>query len=335
VLRLLIFPLLSAAAFSAPFTQVIAFGDSLSDNGNTFTASGGVYPIAPTTMGRQSSGPVAVEYLAAALGVDLNDRAWAGATTGQGNTWDGGSVSTRTGLPGMTSALEDDLQAGLVVDPDALYLVWGGPNDLLALSSPADAPRVISQAVTNLVTITAILQGLGAQHVIVPGMPDLSVTPRVRFLDTVQPGTAALLQFVSLQFNTSLAAALPGGAKYFDTNSVFLDVYNNPGAYGFENVSTPCAVVGVVCATPSDYLFWDDLHPTSEAHQLLGDAFYTAAIPEPSTWLTVFAGLVIVVIPRLQRIQRPHSRGGVRSIPSRNAAVVASLRRPTRDHSSH
>lgn len=302
-LRLLTVFLLSAAAFAAPFTQVIAFGDSLSDNGNTFAASGGAYPTAPTTMGRQSSGPVAVEYLADRLGVTLDDRAWAGATTGEGNTLDGGTVFTRVGLPGMMSAFQEDLMAGLIIDPDALYVVWGGPNDMLAITSPADVSAVITQAITNLVTMTVMLQSLGAQHILVPGMPDLSLTPRVQFLDTLQPGVAALLQFASLQFNASLAAALPPGARYFDTNSTFLDVYNNPSAYGFAHVTTPCVVGMVVCATPSDYLFWDDLHPSSEAHRILGDAFYAAAIPEPSTWLTVFAGIAIVMIPARRRMR--------------------------------
>jgi cholinesterase len=292
--RLVAVFVLSTAAFSAQFTQVVAFGDSLSDNGNTFTTSAGVYPMSPTTMGRQSSGFVAVEYLAQTLGVNLNDRAWIGATTGEGNSWDGGSVSTRAGLPGMMSALNEDLAGGLVIDPGALYVVWGGPNDILAITSPADVPGVIAQAVTNLVTFTAILQGLGAQHIIVPGMPDLSLTPRAEFLDTIQPGTSAQLQVVSLTFNQVLATSLPGGATYFDTNGVFLNVYNNPGAYGFQSVSTSCVVGSVVCAMPSDYLFWDDLHPTTGAHKVLGDALAAAAVPEPSTWLTVLIGLGVV-----------------------------------------
>jgi phospholipase/lecithinase/hemolysin len=286
---------MSAVAFSATFTQVIAFGDSLSDTGNTFAASGGVYPIAATTDGRQSSGPVAVEYLAQALGTTLNSRAWAGATTGEGNTWDGGSVTVRAGLPGMLSALDDDLQAGLVVDPDALYVVWGGPNDMLAMTGPAEAAAVISQAVTNLVTIVGTLQSLGAEDILVPGMPDLSLTPRVQFLDTLQPGTAALMQFVSLQFNASLAAALPAGARYFDTYSIFLDVYSNPGAYGFVHVSTPCVTGTVVCGMPADYLFWDELHPSTRAYKIFGDALYAAAVPEPSYWPGMAAALLVII----------------------------------------
>src|SRR5580700_5150096 len=85
--------------FSAPgvvladtFTSVVVYGDSLSDNGNLFAATG--QPPAPYFEGRRSNGPVAVEQLATALGVPLHDFAWIGATTGIGNIGDGGTPTS-------------------------------------------------------------------------------------------------------------------------------------------------------------------------------------------------------------------------------------------------
>ena len=86
-----------------PISQVVVFGDSLSDNGTGFyavttaaAAAGvpGVFPVPfspPYDSGRFSNGPVAVERLAQQLGAPLVDLAQGGATTGIGNSLDGGS----------------------------------------------------------------------------------------------------------------------------------------------------------------------------------------------------------------------------------------------------
>src|SRR4051794_4802084 len=70
--RLLIAALLAlsfAPTARAGFTSIVSFGDSLTDTGNVFAASGGTTPAAPYWMGRASNGPLWVEQLAARLGV--------------------------------------------------------------------------------------------------------------------------------------------------------------------------------------------------------------------------------------------------------------------------
>src|SRR5450756_3144747 len=82
----------SAVAQAGSFSSVVVYGDSLSDNGNLFAATG--QPGAPYYQGRRSVGLGAVEQLAAALGTPLLDFAWIGATTGIGNYADGGTPTT-------------------------------------------------------------------------------------------------------------------------------------------------------------------------------------------------------------------------------------------------
>ena len=88
-------------AQATPYSVVVSYGDSLSDNGNLFAAVG--QPGFPYFQGRRSDGPVAVEKLAAALGVPLVDFAWLGATSGIGNFADGGTPTSLgfVALPGM------------------------------------------------------------------------------------------------------------------------------------------------------------------------------------------------------------------------------------------
>jgi outer membrane lipase/esterase len=56
-----------ASATAALFTGLFAFGDSLTDAGNTSLATGGAQPGAAYYNGRYSNGPVWVEQFAAQL----------------------------------------------------------------------------------------------------------------------------------------------------------------------------------------------------------------------------------------------------------------------------
>src|SRR5688572_13095314 len=74
-----------SASSALAFSQIVAFGDSLTDNGNLQAATNGMFPAAPYFDGRFTDGLVAVEVMASKLGVPLNNRAIAGALTGTGN----------------------------------------------------------------------------------------------------------------------------------------------------------------------------------------------------------------------------------------------------------
>jgi len=79
-------------------------------------------------------------------------------------------------------------------------------------------------------------------------------------------------------------------------------VVTDPAAYGFTDVSDPCLVGVTPCSNPNQYLFWDDLHPTTAADQILAAQFASAVSPEPSTFLmlgTGIAGLAGVLKRRL------------------------------------
>src|SRR5215831_17334150 len=83
--------LCTLAAQAAPFTQFEIFGDSLSDNGNAYIATGGTSPAPPFyTVGRFTDGPDTVpagttgglwhEVLASLLGVPVATPFLAGGT---------------------------------------------------------------------------------------------------------------------------------------------------------------------------------------------------------------------------------------------------------------
>lgn len=290
-LLLVILLALAAPVTAGPFTTVIVYGDSLSDNGNLYAATG--IPALPYWQGRRSNGPVAVEDVAANLGVPLVDAAWIGATTGFGNYADGGTPTSvgAFGLPGMAAEFAATASSVTPIAPTSLFIIWGGPNDFLS-PSPLDAGnplKTADRAVGDLLTLVGEVQGLGAQNILVPGMPDLGLTPYFRSIGQASSGS-----LLTDYFNAELRAGLPSGVMYFDTAALVRDIVANPGAYGFTNVTDPCfdSTAPTLCGDPNSYLFFDDFHPTAHAHEIVGQMFTETVVPEPSTFALLGLGLV-------------------------------------------
>jgi MYXO-CTERM domain-containing protein len=284
------------SAYSASFNDIVVYGDSLSDNGNVFkvTSMLGIPtpPSPPYFEGRFSNGPVAVENVASYFGVPLLDFAYGGATTGIGDEGDGGSVASMNLLPGITSQFAASKNQIAPIASSSLFVVWGGPDDLLAPTPGQTNPvDIANTAAANIIKIVNGLEVLGAKQILVPGIPDLGVVP-----DYASDAVAARL--FATTFNSDLIAGLPKNATYVDTYSLLDELVANPSAAGFTNVTTPCVSGSSVCANPNQYLFWDGQHPTEAVHLLVAQAMEAAAVPEPGTALLGLSALGVLALIR-------------------------------------
>jgi phospholipase/lecithinase/hemolysin len=284
-----------SAPAAAAYSGIYVFGDSLSDNGNLFAATG--YPPSPYWNGRFSNGPVAVENLASGLGVTLHDLAIAGATTGA----DGSSVGDHTGMSSQLTTF-NTIVSGLA-DPNALYVVWGGANDLrhaAASGDPAVVSAAVSGAIGNLQTIVSTLYSEGARNFLLPNLPDLGLTPEaLSHGATFAAGATSLSEtfnFYLGQTYAGLANAFTGEHfMYVDAMSAQRGLVSGAPGNGYSNVTDACVTSTTLCADPNSYIYWDYIHPTAAVHSVLGAEMLAAAVPEPSSMLLMALGSVALL----------------------------------------
>ena len=267
------------------FDQLVIFGDSLSDPGNLFGLTN-FFPLSPPYFeGKFSNGDIWVDYLAESLSLapdSIQNFAIGGATTGQANGFDL-LLTELTGiewqLPGLLDQL-DSYVAGLggeSANANGLYVVWAGANDLFNLPSDPEAiPSFLANSVQNVVSTISTLASVGADSFLVPNLPNLGLTPR-----SLQAGVSEQASFLSNLFNTSLADALDTLALDLDIDVVLVDLFaatteitQQPQDFGFTNVTDPLLGQLPSLADPG-FLWWDQQHPTTQAHSLLSEYFQT------------------------------------------------------------
>lgn len=303
--------LVLAASFATPaaatYSQIIAFGDSLSDTGNlyrltAFLPTGGV-PGAPYYQGRFSNGLVAVESMAAVLGLPVTSQAIGGAQTGPGN--EGGALLYGTGVSGQIQRYE---ASNRTLDASALYFLWAGANDFYTGSNIYSTTTYRTSSSNMLINIRNLYDH-GARDFFVPLMPDLALTPEaLKSSASYQSAAQARTQEYNSALSTglqSLSASLPNmNIMVFDTPTFMQKTVAELASAGLD-VTDACydTRADSVCAFQEQYLFWDGVHPTNTGHWILGQAFASTvqAVPEPGRLPLGMVGLIAVVWARWPR----------------------------------
>jgi phospholipase/lecithinase/hemolysin len=235
----------------------------------------------------------------------------------------GGSAGATTGLFGQLinwNGAPFGTTLTRAADPDALYVLMAGANDLRDARSTGDA-TLVADAASNVVNAMALLAQAGARHFLISNLPDLGKTP-----EAVDAGVTKGSTAVTLSFNALLAAGASGlDAAFFGASGVDLDIrtidlfglgeavyddaVNHGGlTYGITNVTTPCLTPGAIsgqyfapdatasqCGTSA---YSDDLHPTAALHRLLGQQALSTAVPEPAPLALLALALVALVATR-------------------------------------
>jgi phospholipase/lecithinase/hemolysin len=318
---------LGEPAKAASFTNIYAFGDSLSDTGNVFNITSAPpinlpAPPPPYFEGHFSNGPVWVESLASKLGLTIspstaggNNFAYGGAESGTQNVGNPLLKPFGVTLPGLQQEVQSFI-GGLpnqAADPKALYTVWAGGDDYLGGGQTTDTATI-----GNLLNAVTSLNDIGAKNIMVVNLPDLGKIPR-----TLNTPEAPALSDLSKQHNSDLALALANLSqdRGSSINIIPLDVYStfetiiaDPAKYGFTNVTEPClnTTTFQLCSdqksVQDQYFSWDGLHPTARSHQIVAESAFLALkskpVPEPASTLGVLAFGALGVGSLLRRRQK-------------------------------
>jgi len=306
------------------YSTIYSFGDSLSDVGNVYSATGGLVPIPPYYNGRFSNGPNWVDDLSAKLGLGtVSPSAAGGNDFAVGGAQTGATLANPTAVPLVDLNYQVQEFAVLKPSPEqgALYTLDIGANDIgNALSdyaggtlTEAGLQTFLTEAIGNTVDAVSDLFGDGARSLLYYEVPDLAVVPAFS-------AAGALASQLSMEFNEGVLNGLKPleaeGLTVFDlpVYSDIEDIVADPAKYGLSNVTGSCFsgnydTPGAECATPDQYLFWDTEHPTAAGHAITaqiafnlltdsggGDGGIPAA-PEAPVWemlLTGFLGFGLV-----------------------------------------
>lgn len=310
-----LFAATSASTQAAQFSNVYVFGDSLSDAGyyRPFLSSLGLPASLVATLGRFTinPGPVWSELVAAHYGVTNPGPSNAGGTIfAQGGARvSQPSASTPPGgaqRPVSTQVTEYLAAGNGAADPNALYAVWGGGNDILQNVGAFSAGQItqaqlqanVLQAATDEVGQVIRLRNAGARYILVFGLPDVGATP-----SAAAGGAAGVAAATALSqgFNTTLFTGLAAqGVRAIpvDVFGLFTDVRQNAAAFGFTNTTgQACLPFPPITTSPSSqfctaaniqpggttYLFADSVHPTPAAQAILAD-YVSSLIDAPSQY---------------------------------------------------
>ncbi|TXD98483.1 autotransporter domain-containing protein [Psychrobacter frigidicola] len=290
----------TGVAYANLYNSVTFFGDSLTDGGY-------LSPVTQGGLGLNESGQFTTNpdntwatSFAEQLGTTSVANKYKGSQTGNnyaiGGARAGVDVTNNLFGFGIPVASANSQVNGYLsnnrVDPNGLYVVWAGANDLLAAAEDSDnAQATILSAVGSQISTIKALKDNGANYILVPNIPDIGLTP-----SAIARGPLAQTQgtFISNQYNQAMlsgAAATGANIIPLDTFSLLQQVNKNPAIYGFTNVTQAACTTtsSLLCGTNdlvtpnanNSYFFADSIHPTGRAHQMIAD-YATAVVTAPS-----------------------------------------------------
>lgn len=286
------------------FSNIISFGDSLTDVGNVagLTAPG----FSPVINGYYkethfSDNIIWIEILADYLALAPRTPGRGDSTTltpqPYGNTWAwGGSEAAKGSVSqqGVSEAVPNlllEVEQYLAVnkpDPNFLYVIWSGADNLLI--GGKFGLKEAKKAVKAVATAVRLLKQAGARNFLVFNLPKLGDTPSAQEGGLLDEAAANIY---SLSYNKALKHVLkklendkvPEAAIYsvdvYSELVLVVDTVKGGQTYtpSFFVPGAPVAISNVTDEAltyfndngtfPTNYLFWDDVHPTTQGHQVL------------------------------------------------------------------
>jgi phospholipase/lecithinase/hemolysin len=256
----------AARAATPPYDAIYVFGDSYCDVGNVFLATGGAIPASPYFNGRFSNGPIWIDHVASAWGLTVAPSLAGGTDYAFGGAFVTSAQVTPEGtIPSVPQQVELYLsQHGGKADPNALYIIEGGGDDILNASG-VSAQTLANKIALGIAESELLLRRAGARNFLIPDLLDVGQLPAGK-------ANAAFATAASVATNKALDLLLAVESLFervqirrLDVFSLFRDVAADATHFGFVDITDPCLTIAV-CSDPDHTLFWDQEHPTEFGH---------------------------------------------------------------------
>jgi outer membrane lipase/esterase len=230
------------AADAAGFNQFIGFGDSTLDTGYFRYASTGNLPfdaMIVTSVSEGNTGAfVANGVMNSTMLANRFGLLAAPSTDGGTNYANGDSYTTSYGTPGIPSNVSGVAQikeylasVNGVANPNALYIIKCGDNDLHYVNPPSDYLSNSAQAIAKA---AAVLQAAGARTIMIPNSYNYAVYDGPG--GSISNSSSAAAYATSESYFTERWADLSAAGVHFipaDIDSLFKYVVCNPTLFGF------------------------------------------------------------------------------------------------------
>ncbi|KAL9463554.1 hypothetical protein AB3S75_001376 [Citrus x aurantiifolia] len=184
---------------------------------------------------------------------------------------------------------------------DAIYIVGAGSGDFLQnyyvnpLLNKVYTPEQYSSMLVNIFSsFIKNMYGLGARKFGVTSLPPLGCLPAARTLFGYhESGCVSRINTDAQQFNKKVSSAATNLQKQlpdlkiviFDIFKPIYDLVQSPSKSGFVEATRGCCGTGTVettvflcnpkspgtCSNASQYVFWDSVHPSQAANQVIAD----------------------------------------------------------------
>ncbi|MEW9855681.1 SGNH/GDSL hydrolase family protein [Novosphingobium sp. M1R2S20] len=283
------------------YTSLTVFGDSLVDAGNLYIANGGTRPD-PSLGYFQNRFTNGYDYTDL-LSLDLFGVPTTPSLMGGGNFAFGGARIVDTGdvIPDLEAQISAFQSSSRGIDPDGLYIVNFGANDVFgakgvfgaegAIGPYPDISSYLYAAADQYVSGVQTLNNLGARNILMTDFP-LWGDP------------------LTTEANGYLSAALSGLSLDSDTDLFFYSlsdfnrrVLTEPASFGLppQRIDTNCISEGAQATGCTGIFSFDGIHPTAaiqaagyrEMNQLFG-LTAVAAVPEADTWAMLIVGFGVI-----------------------------------------
>lgn len=289
-----------SAGTLGPYTDLLVFGDSLSDPGNINQFSSGTNPD-PSYYpnGQFTNGDTWAVQLGSGLGENF---AYGGAR----------ALDNGDAIPDLRAQISIFKAVLPELGSNPLTAIWSGGNDLRDIVtgvatqtiSPQEAFASAAAVATEIAGgVRVLYKATGLNDFLVLTVPDISVVPSIAGTP-LEAFVSSLAGFANDTLATALAdlsSANPDlSIQTFDTNAFLRELLADPSVVGVSNTTGQCLIqtesFSSYCGAEqaSDFFFFDDLHPTEAVHTALADAIRAQVVPLPGGMSLALGGIALL-----------------------------------------